>query len=99
MDNSNIQYDPNKNISNLNKHGKTLVEVSEVLNDPKAVTKQVSSKKGKHGEDRWMTTGNIFQRLWSLIWCKRGEDVRLISGYKAGKKATRVYNNVNKVKK
>lgn len=92
MDKS-FQWDPNKSKKNLNKHGIRLEESKEVFSDPNKITKKVADSKGHFGEDRFKTTGSIFQKIWNVIWTPRDEDIRLISAHRAGKKDIRRYNN------
>lgn len=86
-----FQYDPNKEKKNKYKHGIDFTAAQQVFEDKNKITKKVADKKGHFGEDRFKTTGNVFQKIWNVIWTPRDEDIRIISAHRAGKKDVRKY--------
>ena len=82
-------WDNNKASSNLEKHGISFGEATNLFNDPKKVTMQ--SYNGSD-EERYNTVGNAFNNLLSAIWTPRGEDKRIISARKANNKEKGEYD-------
>jgi uncharacterized DUF497 family protein len=83
------EFDPTKNEANIAKHGVSLSEADGVLLDPLALTIEDGSAEG---EVRYVTIGvNSMGLLMVVVWCERGDDVRLISARKAEPKERRAY--------
>jgi uncharacterized DUF497 family protein len=84
-----FQWDNKKAASNLEKHGISFGEATNLFNDPKQVTKP---SYGGSDQERYNTVGNAFNNLLSAIWTPRGEDKRIISARKANNKETGWYD-------
>jgi uncharacterized DUF497 family protein len=84
-----IQFDPDKDASNLEKHGASLLEGDGVLNDPLALTIEDDHAEG---EVRFVTLGmNAFGATMVVVWTPRGDDIRIISVRQAEPKERRDY--------
>ena len=84
-----IQFDPEKDAINLQKHGVSLLEGDGVLNDPLALTME---DEDSEGEARFVTQGmNTFGAIMVVVWTPRDEDTRLISVRRAEPKERRDY--------
>src|SRR5437667_2769587 len=84
-----VEFDPNKDATNLKKHGVSLSEGDGVLNDPLALTIEDRSAES---ERRFVTIGmNVFGSVMVVVHTPRDEDVRIISVRKADPKERRNY--------
>lgn len=86
---SNIEYNERKRQSNLKKHGKDFKDAPKVFKDPKHVTK----RSDQNGEERFNSVGKVLSDFWSVIWCKRDPNKRIISLRDASKKERDWYNS------
>jgi uncharacterized protein len=77
-----IEYDPEKAAVNpLNHDGVTFDEARAVLLDPYALTRE---DRDAEGEARFVTLGMGGRgRILVVVWTLRGENLRLISAWKA----------------
>ena len=85
-----IEFDPKKAEANpLNHEGVTFDEAKPVLLDPFALTKEDTDAKG---EQRFVTLGmGAKGRVLIAVWMQRGENIRLISAWKANQSQRRQY--------
>jgi uncharacterized DUF497 family protein len=84
-----IQFDPDKDEINIEKHGVSLLEGDGVLNDPLALTTEDDDSEG---EVRFVTLGmNAFGATMVVVWTPRDEDIRIISVRQAEPKERRDY--------
>jgi uncharacterized DUF497 family protein len=84
-----VDFDPDKNATNLKKHGVALSEGDGVLNDPLALTMEDHAAEG---EQRFVTLGlNVLGSLMVVVWSPRGDSIRMISVRRAGPKERRAY--------
>ena len=84
-----IEFDPEKDEANRQKHGVSLVEGDCVLNDPLALTIE---DEFVEGEQRFVSLGtNTFGVLMVVVWTPRGENFRIISVRRAEPKERRDY--------
>ena len=82
-------FDPEKDATNLEKHGVSLSEADGVLNDPLALTIEDASAED---EQRFVTVGmNAFGAVLVVVWTPRGEEIRVISVRKTESKERRIY--------
>lgn len=73
-----FQWNPQKALSNLQKHGVSFEEAATVFGDPLAIT--ISDPAHSVGEIRWLTLGmSRSQRLLVVIHTERNKQIRLIS--------------------
>lgn len=86
------EWDENKNVSNLEKHGLDFSLAIEVFSDPCAVEQLTN---GEHGEKRYQIVGKITNEelIIFVVFTKRGEKIRIISARKASKKERLIYEN------
>lgn len=68
---------------NLQKHGFDFVGVSEIFDDPNALT--ILDDRFEYGEIRYLTFGLFNERLVSVIHTETNEFIRIISVRKAEK--------------
>jgi len=85
-----IEYDPAKATSNLEKHGVPFEEAATVLYDPLALVQEDYDSKN---ENRWVLVGLSNQaRLLTVVYTLRNEDtIRLISARKATRNEAKYY--------
>lgn len=73
-----FQWNPQKALSNLQKHGVSFEEAATVFGDPLAIT--ISDPAHSVGEIRWLTLGmSRSQRLLVVVHTERNKQIRLIS--------------------
>ena len=70
-----FEFDPAKSAANKDKHGIDFVDAQLLWQDPGRIEFNARTS----GETRWLTVGQIGEKLWTAIFTLRGENVRLIS--------------------
>jgi uncharacterized DUF497 family protein len=85
-----MQYDWNesKRAANLAKHG---VDFSEAEGFEWQTALESQDNRIDYGEDRWVALGFIDNRLYTLIYTRRGDTIRLISLRRANKRERGYY--------
>ena len=84
-----IVWDPDKALSNYNKHGVRFSDAESVLYDPLALTIE---DEDAEGEQRFVSLGtDSFSRILVVIYSYRTDQIRLISARKAEKNEKRSY--------
>ncbi|UZR29472.1 BrnT family toxin [Methylococcus mesophilus] len=85
-----IEFDPEKAAANPLKHeGVTFQEAQAVLLDPYALTREDVDTDGEH---RFVTLGmGAKGRILIVVWTPRGDNVRLISAWKANQPQRKRY--------
>ena len=82
MENPEFEWDDEKAISNLKKHGVHFEEAATIFNDPLIAT--ISDPDHSKNEDRYISIGISVQgRLLVVVHTEREERIRLISCRKA----------------
>ena len=92
-----FEWDPNKNISNQNKHGIAFEEAQTVFYDEYAIL--FDDPDHSEEEDRFLIIGiSQRERLCIVSHCYRGEDevIRIISARKATKAESTYYSDNRK---
>nr|WP_198980672.1 BrnT family toxin [Herbaspirillum sp. ASV7] len=84
----NCEFDPAKDESNLDKHGLSLAD-AECFEWEAAVIREDTRR--QYAEQRYEATGYIGDRLHVMIYCLRGDVVRVISLRKANRREERRY--------
>lgn len=84
-----FEYDPAKSQANAIKHGIDFVEAQAIWRDDNALEALVQTA----GETRWIMVGRINNKLWSAVFTRRGESVRLISCRRSRRKEEQFYEN------
>jgi uncharacterized protein len=76
------QWDRNKALSNLNKHGIDFADAVSVFSDELAIT----IFEDRFEEERFITIGiDLLNRILVVIYTMRDDEIRLISARKASK--------------
>ncbi len=75
-----IEFDPAKDVINLEKHGISLALAEQFDFDTALITQDL---RHDYGEVRWSAVGFIHQRLHFLVYTWRGDALRVISLRKA----------------
>ncbi|MEZ4987935.1 MAG: BrnT family toxin [Saprospiraceae bacterium] len=88
-----FEWDPNKNASNLEKHGVSFDDVTDIFDDEN----RIQYIQYVNGERRWKTVGSILGILFSVVYTMRKAVFRLISARRASKQEKKDYtDNINK---
>jgi uncharacterized DUF497 family protein len=82
------EWDESKRAANLAKHGVDFIE-AEAFDWQKALESQ--DNRVDYGEDRWVALGCIGNRIYTLIYTRRGDMIRLISLRRANKREREYY--------
>ena len=89
-----FQWDPKKEVENINKHKISFVDAIEVFNDPKNGT--IFDVDHSTNEDRWITIGSMnVPKILVVVHTIRGENsdiYRIISARKATKNERKSYD-------
>ncbi|MBW4418460.1 MAG: BrnT family toxin [Myxacorys californica WJT36-NPBG1] len=89
-----FEWNPDKAILNLEKHGVSFQEAATVFNNPLSVT--FPDPDHSIGENRYVIIGiSRFERLLIVAHTDRGEKVRIISARKATQQERRFYEEGN----
>ena len=84
-----FEWDDKKNDINLQKHKIDFELISLVFNETLI---EQEDKRKDYGEVRFVGYGLIQGRCINVVFTKRGEKIRIISGRKANAKETRKYH-------
>lgn len=81
--------DEKKDEANIRKHGVGFADATRIFSQPTLTYFDASDEKG---EDRYIAVGWLEQRLLTVVFVERGEDVvRIISARKATRSEARFY--------
>ena len=72
-----LEFDPEKDEANRQKHGVSLAFGGAVLDDPDHLV--LPSIRPVDGEDRYKAVGSIAGKLWTAVFVRRDPAIRLIS--------------------
>ncbi len=81
-----FEWDPNKRLANLGKHGLDFADVAWIDWDTAHITPRFRS-----GEVRLVALGYLGGRLHSVVYVFRGANRRIISFRKANRREERIY--------
>jgi uncharacterized DUF497 family protein len=85
---SHVEWDSEKALSNVRKHGIDFADAVSALEDNLAVT----IPDNLSDEERFVTVGmDVFDRILVVVYARRGERVRIISARKATPQERRTY--------
>lgn len=84
----NYEFDPAKDEKNVEKHGVTMAQALE-FDWENAIVKEDTRR--NYAEVRWQATGLLGVRLYVMIYCQRGDDIRIISLRKANTREVKRY--------
>ena len=79
-----FEWDENKNISNIKKHGIDFNDAKEIFNDE--YRKISPDLRKNYKEERWITIGKIADIIIVLVYTIRNSNHRIISARYAKKK-------------
>jgi uncharacterized DUF497 family protein len=85
-----FEWDEDKRLVNLEKH-KIDFEDAQALFDGRAVMTATSTQMD---EDRYLTTGQIGKRFYTVVWTWRGDIIRVISVRRARDAEEREYRSL-----
>lgn len=86
-----IDFDPDKDTANQEKHGVSLSFGAEVLSDANRL--DILDVRFDYAEERFVTYGMVDGRVWVCVFTLRGEVHRIISVRKANDRETRRYHD------
>lgn len=84
-----IEFDPNKNVVNKEKHGIDFVEAQALWDDPDLIEIPVKAV----DEPRFLVIGRIGEKYWSGIFIYRIDKVRIISVRRSRKEEIQLYES------
>ena len=82
-----FEWDKNKSRTNKSKHGIDFDTATELWNDPDRIEIQTNFQ----SEKRNALIGKIEDKLWTAVFTRRDEAIRIISVRRARKKETTLY--------
>jgi hypothetical protein len=77
-----FEWDENKNTANIEKHGIDFRDAERIWNP----TPVEISRSTRSGEERILVTGEVDGRLITVVYTKRGANIRIISARKSNRK-------------
>jgi uncharacterized protein len=86
-----FEWDAAKAERNLAKHGFSFHEAREIFGDPDLAT--VNATRKEDGEARLKAIGRVGDRLYAVIYARRGGAKRLISARRANAKEEKIYGD------
>ena len=84
-----FEWDEKKGSANKSKHGIDFNTATELWNDQKRIEIQTNFP----AENRSALIGKIGDQLWTAIFTRRTDAIRIISVRRARKKETKLYEN------
>lgn len=84
-----FEYDPEKSISNVDKHGIDFEEAQQLWDDPWRLAAVVEHK----GERRELLIAHYAGAFWTAIFTKRDGHIRIISVRRATKNEVSFYDS------
>jgi len=88
-----FEWDENKRISNLEKHGLDFLDAYVLWDDVMVV---VPDSRYEYGEGRYIALGKFYKRIVVCAYTLRGESIRIISLRKANAREVKYYEQVLK---
>lgn len=86
-----FEYDLQKSQANKNKHGLDFEEAKRIWDDINRIEVPVS--RIVEGEDRSLMIGKISGKIWTAVFTRRNQAIRLISVRRAHKKEEEEYGS------
>ena len=84
-----FEYDPNKSLTNMDKHGIDFDEAQNLWQDESRVLLPASL----NGEDRVLMIAIYRGKHWTAVYTMRGEKIRIISVRRSRAKEINYYEN------
>ena len=88
-----FEWDENKRLLNLGKHGIDFVAAKEIWEGP---VLEAPSNQNHHGEERLLAIGRVNDRCITVVYTWRGENRRLISARKARTHEQEAYDDATR---
>jgi len=85
-----FELDVRKQAINLHKHGIDLKDAAQVFLDSQRL--DVSDHRKDYGEERRLTVGLAYDRVWVVVYTQRADAIRLISARKANEREQKRYH-------
>ena len=85
-----FEWDENKRAINLAEHGLDLIDATPLF-DGRPVFTYPSPR---HGEERFVTVGQLTNRFFAVVWTERVDAIRLISFRRARDAEERKYRAI-----
>ena len=86
-----IEFDPDEDAFNRDKHGVSLAFGIRPFDDPSHVV--IGSFRPIDGEDRYKAIGRVDGKLWTAVHVRRGDAVRFVSVRRSNEGEDRAYRN------
>jgi uncharacterized DUF497 family protein len=86
-----LEWDEAKNAANEAKHGIDFVRAGLLFDGRPTVS--LASPRGD--EERHLTIGEINNRLYAVVWTRRGDVIRLISARRARREEKKRYRSLH----
>lgn len=83
-----FEWDENKRLSNIRKHGIDFLDARWVFSDPNAIT---FPSHRDHAEPRFLTVGRVGIRAVTVVFTMRGDRIRIISARRCRAQERRRY--------
>ena len=84
-----FEFDPRKSESNRAKHGIDFLEIQKLWDG-----KVVATPSRNRAESRWLATGMLGSKYWTVIFTWRGNIIRIISARRSRKNEITNYQNI-----
>jgi len=84
-----FEYDDEKSISNLKKHGINFILAQELWRDPDLIEMQAKSE----NESRFLIIARMASKHWSAVITHRGNTIRIISVRRSRKTEVALYES------
>ncbi len=85
-----FEFDADEQKANLLKHGIDLRDAAIIFLDPFRL--DLPDTRQDYGEERRVTVGEVFTRVWVVVYTRRADAVRLISARKAHEREQKRYH-------
>ena len=85
-----FEFDADKQIINLRKHGIDLRDAAYVFLDTRRL--DAADEREECGEERRVVVGVVKDRLWVVVYTRRVDAIRLISARKANEREKKRYH-------
>ena len=87
-----FEWDPDKDVQNLRKHGVSFAEASQVLSSD-ADRLEIFDRQHSEDEDRFITIGPTPRGILVVVWAERDDQtIRLISARAATRREQAIYH-------
>ncbi len=84
-----FEFDPEKSVANLEKHGIDFIDAQALWNDPNLIEIDANS----YDEVRTIAIGKIDKRYWSAVITRRRGKIRIISVRRSRRAEVLIYES------